>query len=156
MVFMKKYADFIVFLISYIITSFLFTLFLNWYDTGDLNFSGTRGIVIGGVLVGCVALWAEKKINKNHGLPARLTFPFILRHVLFAWCGLAGIFAISYPIDKILDLGVIGFVSNTSNFLIIPFVIIFYLPMMFPFGILLGISNSIFVWLGRKYFALGL
>lgn len=131
---------FIVLLVNYLLASIAFAIFLNWYDSGKLDYSGTLEMGVGGLLFGILAVNLEFRLFQYQSIWRKVGILLFVRHTFLGVTGLMCSFVFSY-IGKILDAKTV--VEAISVLWIIFFATMFYSLLMFPFGVYLGIANGI-------------
>jgi len=126
-------------------------VFLNWYDTGQLDFSSWLFMALGGFIFGIIVLRIEKLIFQSYSVGEMKGFIFILIQVLLNWLGLVGSFSVGYAVGLMVTAkDIVELSSLLKGFWIIPLISVFYFVMMFPFGVYLGITNIIWLRLGYR------
>ena len=120
-----------------------FNLFLNWYDTGQLQVTGKDmiPIVISGAISGvfgllAIVIW----LNKYQSLGHR-PIVFFIQTILFSIVLVAFGFVISnmfYLFQSELQV--------LPSMIVALITVLFYLPMMIPFGTVVGIANGFLLY----------
>jgi hypothetical protein len=139
-------------LLNFISTCAAFMFYLNWYDTGDLDFSGWRGMIIAGTVCG---LWVVRLCARPfHTFDNEVEniYLFLIRQVAFNGLGLIASFALGYALELLVFVkDPAGMFSIVPTILMIPLIAMFYSLMMMPFAVYLGITNGLlFRFTGQK------
>src|SRR5262245_59151167 len=113
---MTKLCVTVFFILTYTVATALFGFFLDWYDTGNTDWRSPQVGFTGGLIIGCIALFMERLIYKRQGFIPQNDWGYLLRQI----------------IQGTLFIGL--------GFLLIG---LCYLPLIMPFGIIVGIINTI-------------
>ncbi|NWG05473.1 MAG: hypothetical protein HXY35_02170 [Chloroflexi bacterium] len=141
---MKKSLVFAIGLLNFVSTCAGFMIYLNWYDTGDVDFSGWQRIIIAGAVCGIWVVHLCAKPFRTFDGEMENMFLFFIRQVTFNGLGLMGSFATGYVLELlVLAKDPAGAFLIITALLIIPFMTIFYSLMMVPFALYLGITNGL-------------
>lgn len=141
---MKKIFHVVFSLSNFVITNIAFMLFLNWYDTGQLDFGGWRGMAIGGTVFGVAFILLITWMSQYHDIQMNNVLFFFTMHALINGVGLICSFAFGSFIELLLTVkDVSAMVAIIPMILIIPLMAVFYSIMMIPFAIYLGITNGL-------------
>lgn len=126
--------------------------FLNWYDTGDLDFSGWRGMSIAGAVCG---IWIVRLCTRSHQIfddEMENIYLFFIRQLAFNELGLIFSFALGYVVELLLlvkEPAEMFLIMPTI--LMVPLITMFYSLLMLPFAVYLGITNGLlFRLFGQK------
>ena len=141
---MKRQLVLLLGLINFVLTCVGFMLYLNWYDTGDLDFSGWLGMMIAGVACGIWVVRVCTEPFQTFDGEIENALLFFIRQVAFNGLGLVGSFALGYIVELLIPVkDFAGVFSIVSTILIVPLMAMFYSLMMIPFAIYLGITNGL-------------
>jgi hypothetical protein len=134
-----------VFIANYGLCSVAFIFFLNWTDTGRWASDGWSFMLGAGLVCGVLALVLELSLFRkveHRQIPLVL---FLGRQIAYGIVFLALSFALSNSVTMMVYLPPSQ--RNLGNllpfFLTSPFMAIFYLPLIAPFGVVAGLLNGI-------------
>ena len=132
----------LIFVVNYALAGIIFVAFLDWYDAGrwDINLNRYNIIAVSGVLCGSLALVIELWLLRQAKFWPRNPFLFISRLMAISVLYVALSFAIS-SLWTILTTTE-AFDRAFSFLFIVPLMTMFYLPMMVPFGVVVGFING--------------
>lgn len=127
--------------VNFMLAYLAFIRFLNWYDIGQFDFSGRKGMVIGGAVFGVAfTLW---QINRHRSVRQENSLPYFARHVLTNGIGLICSFAFGYLVDLLVQVkDITAVMAIFPTILMIPLLAGLNLVMMIPFALYLGITNG--------------
>jgi len=132
----------ILFVTNHALCNVAFIYFLNWYDTGLWDSDGWIFMALGGILCGALALLLEYNIYRRFNLWSHNSVLFFTRLITLSILFITMSLAISYIATFIVDWLTSGSSTTTALLVVIPFMALFYLPMIIPFGVILGFING--------------
>ena len=132
----------LLFVTNHALCSVAFIHFLNWYDTGLWDSSGWIFMALGGILCGALALLLEYNIYRRFDLWPHNSVLFFTRLITLSILFTTMSLAVSYLITFIVDWLTLGSSTTAGLLVVIPFMALFYLPMIIPFGMILGFING--------------
>ena len=135
----------LVFIANYGLCSTIFIYFLNWFDTGEWVSDGWNFMLGAGLVCGLPALIFELRLFRKVGFwPGPLAL-YLARQCA---CGIA-VLSISFALSNSAAMMVYS-VSSQQNpgillasFILIPSMSAFYLPLIAPFGAVVGLINGV-------------
>lgn len=130
--------------LNHALASASFLIFLNWYDTGNLDYSGWQWMVFGGLLFGAIVLLIELRLHEKYTLWSQSKFLLFIRQIVLSCIFLAGSFSLGYALGTMFEVdGSIRDFSVRQVVVMIPLMTVFYSPLMFSFGVCLGLMNGV-------------
>ncbi len=144
------------FVLNIVLGSVAFRLFLDWYDTGRIMTDGLYAAGITGILVGCLALVFEVWACRAFTLRFQNLFLFFTRLIVLSVLYIDASFALGLFFTGLAyGLGEGGGSSPMPQALLIfpllLFIMLFYLLMIIPFGIVVGLANGLVVRLTNAF-----
>ena len=132
----------LLFVTNHALFSVAFIYFLNWYDTGLWDSDGWIFMALGGILCGALALLLEYNIYHRSNLWPHNSVLFFTRFITLSILFITMSFVVGYLVTFIVDWLTPGSSTTIGQLVVIPFMALFYLPMIIPFGVILGFING--------------